>query len=158
MYGLLQRDLDYLRQTLAVFTQVKQALLFGSRAVRSYKKGSDIDMVLGGRELGSALVVQISSKLNEEVPIPYFVDVIDLRAIKNKNTATYRWRGDLPTRGRGQRIAPAGSPRGQSAIPMTSSIMHPVTNIKNRVSSIKFYVPNSNHRQRSIFKLLTENR
>jgi predicted nucleotidyltransferase len=84
MYGLLQRDLDHLRQTLAAFPQVEQALLFGSRALGNFKKGSDIDLVLAGSELKSALVVQISRKLNEEVPIPYFVDVIDLKAIKNK--------------------------------------------------------------------------
>lgn len=84
MHGLLQRDLDYLRQTLTAFPQVEQPLLFGSRTLGNYKKDSDIDLVVAGPELESALVVQISSKLNEEVPIPYFVDVIDLKAIKNK--------------------------------------------------------------------------
>lgn len=84
MYRLLQHDLDYLRQTLAAFPQVEQALLFESRALGNYKKGSDIDLVLAGPERESAMVVQISSKLNEEMPIPYFVDVIDVKAIKNK--------------------------------------------------------------------------
>lgn len=84
MYGLLQRDIDYILKTLEAFPEVKKAALFGSRALGNYKKGSDIDLSLFGAEIDHDLVIQINSKLNEEVPIPYFVDVVDFKSIRNK--------------------------------------------------------------------------
>lgn len=46
--GLTDKDLKEITGILARFPQIKEALIFGSRALGNYKKGSDIDLVLKG--------------------------------------------------------------------------------------------------------------
>jgi len=39
MYGLRERDLEYIYVTLSKWPQVEKAIIFGSRALGNYKKG-----------------------------------------------------------------------------------------------------------------------
>jgi predicted nucleotidyltransferase len=84
-FGLKVRDLDYLISTISDYKEVESAMIFGSRAKQTYKKGSDIDVALTGVNLTPGVVKEISVKLNEYLPIPFFVDVIDYTHLK-KNT------------------------------------------------------------------------
>jgi len=59
-------------------------MIFGSRAKQTYRKGSDIDVALTGVNLTPEVVKEISVKLNEYLPIPYFVDVIDYTHLKKE--------------------------------------------------------------------------
>lgn len=76
-FGLLDRDLDNIISTISEYKEVGSAVIFGSRAKGNYKKGSDIDLSLKGLELTPEIIKDISVQLNEYLPIPYFVDVID---------------------------------------------------------------------------------
>lgn len=59
-------------------------LIFGSRAMGQEKRGSDIDIALIGKNLSSKQVTRISSILNQELPIPYFVDVLHYNTLENE--------------------------------------------------------------------------
>lgn len=51
MYGLKERDLHYIRQALEKFPEIDEAILFGSRALGNFKKGSDIDLAIVGESI-----------------------------------------------------------------------------------------------------------
>ncbi len=67
-----------------MYPAVKEAILFGSRAMGREKIGSDIDIALKGENLES-LVYEVSGQLNEETPLPYFFDILDFTSITNED-------------------------------------------------------------------------
>ena len=84
MYGLRERDLENIYTALRKWPQVEKAIIFGSRALGNYKKGSDIDLAITGDKVEENLCKRISEQLNEEYPIPFFVEVINYNTIKNQ--------------------------------------------------------------------------
>ncbi len=62
---------------------IEKVILFGSRAKGNYKDGSDIDLAILGKNCTPSLAMEINVKLNEGLPIPYFVDVIDYLSLQH---------------------------------------------------------------------------
>lgn len=81
MFGLTEEDLGRIRTTLQAFPQIETAQIIGSRAMGNYKKGSDIDLVLTG-DVPFQVVAKVKTAL-EELPTPYFFDVIVYQDVKN---------------------------------------------------------------------------
>lgn len=75
-YGITDRTYKYLLHTFKRFPEVKEVLLFGSRAKGNYKKGSDIDLAIKGKNVNPELIFKLKTIFNERLPIPYKVDVI----------------------------------------------------------------------------------
>ncbi len=76
MYGLTDSEL----KTICGILQnnaVSRGVIFGSRAMGNYKRGSDVDIAILGDES------RVSYCLNEETNLPYFFDVINLEKIDN---------------------------------------------------------------------------
>ena len=84
MYGLNERDLKYIFKALKEWPEVEKVIIFGSRAMGNHKKGSDIDLAVSGQEVNETICNRISAKLNEEAPLPFFVEVINYRSIDNQ--------------------------------------------------------------------------
>ena len=74
-HGLAEKTIAQVISVLARFPEVKKALLFGSRAKGTYKRGSDIDLALIGDELDSRAVGRIDSAL-DDLPVPYRFSLI----------------------------------------------------------------------------------
>lgn len=51
MYGLLDCDIEYILKAMNQFKEIESAILFGSRAMGNYKKGSDIDIAVCGEKI-----------------------------------------------------------------------------------------------------------
>ena len=85
MCGLKERDLYYIVEVLKKFPLVKRGLIFGSRAKGSHQIGSDVDLALLGDAIKPSTISDISYLLNEELPIPYFFDVVDYASIDEPN-------------------------------------------------------------------------
>jgi uncharacterized protein len=83
-FGLSRRMIELLTGALARFPQIKEARIFGSRAMGNFKNGSDIDLALFGSELDETTVRRLSTLLNEELPIPHHVDVVWYEACENE--------------------------------------------------------------------------
>ena len=81
--GLLQPDLDIVLSVLGEFPNVKEAIIFGSRAKGNFRNGSDVDIALKGENINLEIVTTISYKLNEETILPYKFDVLDYQNINN---------------------------------------------------------------------------
>lgn len=73
-FGLPDKTLATVRAILADYPGIEQAILYGSRAMGTYRKGSDIDLTLVGPALDHRLLAQIAGRL-EDSPIPYQVDL-----------------------------------------------------------------------------------
>jgi predicted nucleotidyltransferase len=82
MFGLTNSELQCIVDVIKNYPQVDEAIIFGSRALNTHKKGSDIDLALKGKEIG-LIASAISGILNEESPLPYFFDVLDYDLIDN---------------------------------------------------------------------------
>ena len=81
MYGLSEEEIDILKKSFASFPQLEKAVLYGSRAMGNYKRGSDIDLVLYGDDLKDALFY-IYDDLDEQ--LPYFIDITSYDTITNE--------------------------------------------------------------------------
>ncbi|HLB52679.1 MAG TPA: nucleotidyltransferase domain-containing protein, partial [Chlamydiales bacterium] len=75
-YGLTLHELEIILEILQKYPQIEKAILFGSRAMRKEKKGSDVDIALKGSKL-TETIFEVSRELNEESPLPYYFDIID---------------------------------------------------------------------------------
>ena len=84
MFGLKDRDISNIQRALRMFPNIKRAVIFGSRAMGNYKEGSDIDIAIEVDKDDFDTAIRLSGILNEELPIPFFVDVINIATIGNK--------------------------------------------------------------------------
>lgn len=84
MFGLLDRDIEYILRALKQFDEIEEARVFGSRAMGNYKKGSDIDLVIIGKGVTSSVLYKLDDYLNEVYPLPYFFDIIQYESIVNE--------------------------------------------------------------------------
>jgi predicted nucleotidyltransferase len=83
-YGISETSFHLLVQTFVKYPQVEEVLLFGSRAKGNYKKGSDIDLAIIGEQCSASLALTLQSYMNEELPIPYMVDVLDYQSLNHQ--------------------------------------------------------------------------
>lgn len=65
------------------FPQIEKAILYGSRAMGTYKQGSDIDICLTGKELSQELVWKISEAL-DDLLLPYVFDLSLFETLDNQ--------------------------------------------------------------------------
>lgn len=84
MYGLKERDINYLIEAFKIFPEIEKVIIFGSRALGNYKQGSDIDLAIVGENISNTVLLRLIDILNNEKPIPYFFDIISYSDITNK--------------------------------------------------------------------------
>ena len=82
-FGIAEKSYHLLLDTFSKYPEVEQVVLFGSRAKGNYKKGSDIDLAIKGKKSQSTTALNISAIINEQLPIPYHVDVINYDSLKH---------------------------------------------------------------------------
>jgi predicted nucleotidyltransferase len=83
-FGLRQQDLKEIVAILQKFSAVEEAIIFGSRAKGTYRKGSDIDLAVKGRGIDQGVIAALSDQLNEESATPYFFDVVHFEEISEQ--------------------------------------------------------------------------
>ncbi|MGL4595634.1 MAG: nucleotidyltransferase family protein [Thermoguttaceae bacterium] len=81
--GLIPCEMKILTDFLAQFEEIEEARIFGSRAMGSYKKGSDIDIALLGENVTLKTARDFKFEVEEESCIPYFIDAVSYADIKN---------------------------------------------------------------------------
>ena len=80
-YGLLDRDLKLIIESLKTFPEISSAVLFGSRAKGNHKIASDVDLAIKGESITYETAVRLATMLNEEKPLPYYFDVLHYESI-----------------------------------------------------------------------------
>jgi len=74
-HGLTEKTIAQIGGVLAGFPDVEKAILFGSRAKATHKRGSDIDLALIGRALDGRTVGRIYDALDDRL-LPYRFSLI----------------------------------------------------------------------------------
>ena len=83
-HGIYNRSFQIIYESLSNEPRIKKAFLYGSRALGNAKKGSDIDIEKKKKNITQEIINKISTKLNQEAPIPYFIDIINYNSISNQ--------------------------------------------------------------------------
>ena len=83
-FGLKKRDIDHLLNAFERFPEIQQVLVFGSRAKGNSKAGSDIDLALKGEDITDETISRLRAAL-DELPLPYFFDIVDYASVQNKD-------------------------------------------------------------------------
>lgn len=73
-YGLSPTAISRIREVLSRFPSIDKAVLYGSRAMGTYKVGSDIDLTLYGDALTLQNLAVVSSVL-DDLLLPYTIDL-----------------------------------------------------------------------------------
>jgi len=82
-YGLSEAQLDEVIGILSTYPEIEEAVLFGSRAIGTYKEASDVDIALKGEQVTAALAAKLKYHLEEETYLPFFFDFIAYPTITN---------------------------------------------------------------------------
>ena len=75
MYGIPEKSYRLILDSLKNFEQIEKAAIYGSRAMGNFKRGSDIDLVVYGNCLNQNSLLKLKTKLEQELPIPFFFDI-----------------------------------------------------------------------------------
>ena len=70
MFGLGEKSYQMIIDTFRLFPEIETAVIFGSRAMGTNRKGADVDIALQGKDISYAVVSKVSTRLNEELPLP----------------------------------------------------------------------------------------
>jgi type I restriction enzyme, S subunit len=81
-YGLKDSHIALINSIFEKFVQIEKAILYGSRAKGNYRKGSDIDLTLVGKDLDTSLIFKIEIDI-DDLLLPYKVDLSALHAIES---------------------------------------------------------------------------
>ena len=81
-FGLETRVIEKILEVFQNFTGLDEAIIYGSRALGTYKKGSDIDLTFKG-VLSFEEMLRIEAQL-EEIMLPYTFDLSLYSSLKNQ--------------------------------------------------------------------------
>ena len=82
IYGLKETTVKQIQQVFAGYPDVQKAVLYGSRAVGNYKRGSDIDLTLEGEALTLKQLNAMGIEL-DDLLLPYEIDLSIYHQIDN---------------------------------------------------------------------------
>jgi len=74
VFGLKPSVVHDMNSVFSMFTEVKQVVLYGSRAKGNFRRGSDIDLCLIGDGLNLPLLLKIENQL-DDLLLPYKIDL-----------------------------------------------------------------------------------
>lgn len=83
-YGLTENDMAQIITAIRQLDEIAAVILFGSRANGNYKTGSDVDLAVKGKGITHRAIAQLADALNEEIPLPYFFDVVQYDSLENQ--------------------------------------------------------------------------
>jgi uncharacterized protein len=75
MIGLSPKELEILKNVFKKFDDIKEVILFGSRALGTHKTASDIDLAIKGK-VDINTLSKLKYTLEEDTNLPYFFDVV----------------------------------------------------------------------------------
>lgn len=82
LFGLSQSEVQRINGIFALFPEVLQAIIYGSRAKGNYKPYSDIDLTLLGDNLSKKDLLNIELQL-DDLLLPYVFDLSLKKQISN---------------------------------------------------------------------------
>jgi predicted nucleotidyltransferase len=84
-YGLSEQDIGSIVMAAKESPEIEEVILFGSRAKGKFNKASDIDLAVKGAGVTDHTVLKLSARLNEELPLPYFFDIVRYESVGSRD-------------------------------------------------------------------------
>lgn len=81
-FGLSIDRYEKIKAVISGFKSIDEAVIFGSRAMNTYKHASDIDIALKGKNIPYDDILKLRRAL-EELPYGYEYDILDYHKISN---------------------------------------------------------------------------
>lgn len=81
-FGLTDTELESIINTFRKFDEIEEVLLFGSRAMNTYKPTSDIDLAIKGTNVKLSTITALNAQL-EELSVVYMFDVVNYNKVDN---------------------------------------------------------------------------
>ena len=78
-----EKSLWHILDSFKRYPEIEEVIVFWSRALWNFKKGSDIDLAIKWENITFRTVSSLNWFLEEEIPVPYFFDVVDYNTIDN---------------------------------------------------------------------------
>lgn len=83
MFGLEEKDIEFIIQQVKQYNNIEAVGVFGSRATKTNHKTSDIDIVIYGKNIDHMTLDNLTDNLENYSPYPFYVDVIHYESIKD---------------------------------------------------------------------------
>ena len=83
LFGISEKSCKLILSSFSSYPAIEEVIIFGSRAKGNYRNGSDIDLAIKGEACTHLLAMELSGKLNEGLPVPYHIDVVDYSSLEN---------------------------------------------------------------------------
>jgi len=83
--GLTSKEIENLNSVFSQYKEIDEVLIYGSRAMKTYKPGSDIDLTIklkNGYQPNLSLYSEIADQL-DNLSLIYFIDLSFLKEIQN---------------------------------------------------------------------------
>lgn len=80
-FGLTEKKVECIKEVLGDYPEVKEARIFGSRAKKTARNGSDIDIALIGKNIKHKIFLSLLVDL-DNLKFPYTFDVVVYSNIK----------------------------------------------------------------------------
>jgi uncharacterized protein len=81
-FGLTSSTLAAIQQTLALFPEIEQVIVYGSRAMGRERPGSDIDLMIQGADFTHQQLLSLLTQL-DDLMLPYSFDLCRQQDIAN---------------------------------------------------------------------------
>ncbi|WP_404359244.1 nucleotidyltransferase family protein [Methylotuvimicrobium sp. KM1] len=82
-YGLTDAQWQEITAFIEQYPEVEQAILFGSRAMGTFKEASDVDIAIKGEKVTASLAQRIKFDIEEDTYLPFFFDMVAYPSISN---------------------------------------------------------------------------
>ena len=83
-FGLDENVIGQVNQIFAKYPQIELVILYGSRAMGTQRKGSDIDIAIKGKNLDLELLSKMSDEI-DDLLLPYKFDISIIDYIENQD-------------------------------------------------------------------------
>jgi len=83
-FGLEDNVITAINSVFEKFSEVEEAIIYGSRAKGNHRVGSDIDLTLIGKDLDYSILTKINIEI-EELNLPYLFDISIFHKIKSND-------------------------------------------------------------------------
>ena len=84
-YGLSESQLQEIIAFISQYPEIEEAVLFGSRAIDTFKEASDIDIALKGEFVNHGLAAKLKYNIEEDTYLPFFFDFVAYPTITNED-------------------------------------------------------------------------
>jgi predicted nucleotidyltransferase len=80
--GLSDNTIKKIHSIFSKYPEIKKVILYGSRALGTFRNGSDIDLTIDSNELSLTTLLKIENEL-DDLLLPYKIDLSIIKNIDN---------------------------------------------------------------------------